>query len=770
MRGKERSIKWMKRMLWCVCFMAVMCGCGKNVPPAGDGGEETGKTDMASRQEDAAGKGRFLESELPLPEHTEKVMAAAKLEDGNIEMFLWNKEKKAYEIYLSENGGEQFDLKEQYLGNEENNRLDGYVSNVAIRADGTVAGIHKNDEGVQIFTILPEGTMETAPLSLPDLEQQKEEYADNIIDVAFDKEGSFLIENLNSHFYKADLATGACELFCELEEHYVRYFGMAGNQLLAVSEDGVFSFDSISGEVLEEDALWKDLMAKTPSLAEKYSEYGEPLAFAEGMEENTVFYVSHEGVFCHVNGGSVSEQLINGSLNSLGDVKTNFLQLLVLDKENFLVFVNAASGSKLLKYSYDKDASSMPETELSVYALEDSDFLRQVVSIYQKNHQDVYVNLQIGMSGEDGITAEDAIRTLNTDILSGNGPDVMILDGLPVDKYMEKGMLMDLAPIIEEVEASDGIFENIKEAYETEGAIYQFPAKFYVNLVDGDVEGVEAGAALDQLAAYVSAKREAGETGIFPFRGAENLLEKLYLANSACWMDGDGTLKEAELTKFLTSAKQIYDAEPKELEDVYWGVEDLGLTGSVGSMGILLKEEKISYGTLVSMTQLITMMSANRQLGLDYALADRNAEKAFVPYQLAGISATTGKDGAAKDFLKTLFGMECNSLDGSGFPVNRAAYETICEQAKNKFDEFNQGGVAVSTDEGESVDLDLKNLTEDDIVKLTGILEEVRKPVCMDRVVKELVLAQGEAVLFGNSSVEDAVAEILRKGNLYLSE
>lgn len=775
-REKRGMIRRISALLVCLFLMAAASGCGTNAGTSGaenreSGGTGAGESGEASLEE-SGGKGRFLESALTLPEHTSAVLAAAKLDDGTIEIFTWDKAQGAYTIHLSEDGGENFKQKDLDDGKMAE-ILNGYVSGAAIRSDGTVAGISESEEGAQIFIIRPDGTMEAKAVTLPDADRQEEKYAYSMAGAAFDRDGNFLIENLNSHFYKADLSTGNCELLCELEEHYARYFAVAGNQALAISRDGIFSFDSASGEALGEDAFWNDMIAGNPSLAEKNTDYGAPLAFTEGTEEGMVFYVNHEGLFCHTRGGSVSEQLINGSLTSLGNVSASFIQLIMLDKENFLVFSNGgANAQKLLKYSYDKDASSVPETELKVYALEESDFLRQVITIYQKNHQDVYVNLQIGMSGEDGMTAEDAIRTLNADILAGNGPDVMILDGLPVDSYIEKGMLKDIAPLIKEIETSDGMFANIRQAYEKEGAVYQFPARFYVNLVDGDAKAVEAGAALDKLAAYVvSEKKAAGESHIFPFRGAEDLLEKLYLANSASWMDENGKLKEAELTKFLSSAQQIYSAEPRELGDYdIGGVKSSDLAGSLSAMNILLKAEKISYGTLVNMMGLISVLPVNEQLQLDYALAGRDSEKAFVPYQLAGIHAGTGEEEAAEDFLRSLFGVECNSSDGNGFPVNRSAYEKICEQAQNTYDEFHVGGVSVSTDDGGTTKMKLRNPSEEEIAKLTGILEEVDSPICMDRVIKEIVLSQGKEALLGNSSVEEAAAEILRKCNLYLAE
>ena len=41
----------------------------------------------------------------------------------------------------------------------------------------------------------------------------------------------------------------------------------------------------------------------------------------------------------------------------------------------------------------------------------------------------MYINYEIGMDG-DGVTREDALKKLNTKLLSGEGPDVIILDGM----------------------------------------------------------------------------------------------------------------------------------------------------------------------------------------------------------------------------------------------------------------------------------------------------------------------------------------------------
>ena len=133
------------------------------------------------------------------------------------------------------------------------------------------------------------------------------------------------------------------------------------------------------------------------------------------------------------------EQLADASMTSLSGGELTLLGLAVMDDENIFVAANDGEGDKLFHYTYDKKAAAVPEKELSVYALDDSGFLRQAVKQFQKNNPDIHVKLEFGLSGKDGVTLEDALSALNTNILAKKGPDVLILDGMPVDSYISKG-------------------------------------------------------------------------------------------------------------------------------------------------------------------------------------------------------------------------------------------------------------------------------------------------------------------------------------------
>lgn len=101
----------------------------------------------------------------------------------------------------------------------------------------------------------------------------------------------------------------------------------------------------------------------------------------------------------------------------------------------------------------------MPEQQLTIYSLTENDTVSKAVSAFRKNHPEVFVKQEIGITDEASMVAEDAIRNLNASLLSGEGPDIIILDGMPRDAYIEKGQLKDLKEFAEKLEGEGSYFK-----------------------------------------------------------------------------------------------------------------------------------------------------------------------------------------------------------------------------------------------------------------------------------------------------------------------
>ena len=76
------------------------------------------------------------------------------------------------------------------------------------------------------------------------------------------------------------------------------------------------------------------------------------------------------------------------------------------------------------------------------------------------------------------MTVDDVIRTLNVEIFAGEGPDVLVLDGLPVESYIRQGILADLSNI-----DTSNCYENIVHCYADESGCWALPLLFRPSMV-----------------------------------------------------------------------------------------------------------------------------------------------------------------------------------------------------------------------------------------------------------------------------------------------
>ena len=89
------------------------------------------------------------------------------------------------------------------------------------------------------------------------------------------------------------------------------------------------------------------------------------------------------------------------------------------------------------------------------------------------------MKVESGVSGDDAVTTSDAIRTLNTEVMGGNGPDILLMDGLPVNSYVEKGLLADVSDTVNPLISDGKLFDKIAQTYKgDDGKIYAVPMTF----------------------------------------------------------------------------------------------------------------------------------------------------------------------------------------------------------------------------------------------------------------------------------------------------
>ena len=486
-----------------------------------------------------------------------------------------------------------------------------------------------------------------------------------------------------------------------------------------------------------------------------------------------LFFTTGEGLYSFVPGGSVTEELVSANKSSFGD--PSFLPRALTGTEDGSFYVLGMLGGEavLCQYDFDANAPLQATQVLKLYSLYDDEDLRQIISRYQKSHPETDIHLEIGLSGEDGVTEADALRTLNTEILGGSGPDILRLDGMSLDSYLEKDLFLNLSDLLEETKT----LENITKCYETKGKVSVLPVAFAIPAIYGPKDLVDS---IHNLDSFVEAATQA-----LARSGADSLMngmipvlvtDNIYDSCSAAWKTDDGTLDPSALEAFLAASKALYDLDAPLREryaDILSQMDgDLGITPGEytaigGSWDILMHGEAMSVGTLESMDVGSYALAGDQQLeGYTLAPLTLQASGVFLPRQIYGVLNTTEIADTAKDFIRFLLGEEVQKRNlNYGFPVNQAVFEALIQEDKATDVSF-----ATSTEDGQMLSLTARYPSAQERKELAQWVRDLTTPALTDRTIRTLITAQAADCMNGTCTAKEAADRALQSLNLYLSE
>lgn len=483
------------------------------------------------------------------------------------------------------------------------------------------------------------------------------------------------------------------------------------------------------------------------NLASPSSGYGPLISDGEG----NLYYCNSNGIQRLTPGGTVWETIVDGSLTSLTSPSVTPAGLYLDGSGGFYVSVYVQSiGSKLLHFTYSEDTPTVPDTELTVYSLRELPTVRQTISAFQNSHANVHVNYRVGLpEGSNNVTASDVVRSLNTEILAGKGPDVLILDGLPVDSYMEKGVLADLSALL----SGADLLSNVANTYQTDGKTYAIPARFTVPVLIGDKDAINSIHQLSDLSVENDGKP------LMMVSEPRELLELLASTSASGWIQ-DSTLDTQSLTQFLTDAKAVFAANDQQK----WKPG-----GSGGGMAIMTDGGSYSFNNMgmsylngesnmfpSDMNTLLALPGSAGGMGGNQdadtptlRLLPGQMQKVYIPRVLAGVNAAGSQQELAQQFIQTMLSNEVQNYTFSdGLPVNNASIQKEIASAKEMADQIKY-----------QIPIDF-----------TEFFSQLSTPSVQDSVLMDAVLAEGTACLQGEKSPEEAAAEIEKQVKLYLAE
>ena len=602
----------------------------------------------------------------------------------------------------------------------------------------------------------------------------------------FDRQGRLYAFVSDGKFYRVDPKAGTKKALLQVEGS-IDFACFTEKYMIGFTTRGKVVLYDLEQEVLaQEDKVLQDFVTKNLADGIGGYDYGHVIVATAGESADIIYFAFKGGLYRHVIGGTAIEQVIDGATSSLGDPSKMLMRMTLLPDNEFAVLYKDGA---LLRYTYDPNMPTVPDKQLKVYSLTENYSMRQAVSLYQKAHQDVYVRYEIGMSGLDGMTREDAIRNLNTKILSGEGPDILLLDGLPQSSYEEKGVLADMSALIDGLSGEDALFPNIVEACKKDGKLYAMPIRIQIPMMMGDAAVVRNIKDLGTLADAVEELRaKYPADALLGFKSMEQMFYVLGVNSSAAWTDGKGKIDEKALEEFLTAAKRIWQAETagteweEEPEEGEYSSIFSGESGKYyattanQAIQIAMKEQRLALGKGYRVDFDYALMTSiaeqNEELGL--AFWDGQVKGGFIPDGLAGVAASAAENELALSFYKFLFGRELQDMDLSGgLAVNMASFDSFAENPRAGMageDERSSGSIGISWKDGGTFSMEVMWPTAEEFQKLKDMVRSASRVSVGDATIEQALYEVGPRMLHDDVSPQGAVKEIVKKAAIYLAE
>lgn len=210
-------------------------------------------------------------------------------------------------------------------------------------------------------------------------------------------------------------------------------------------------------------------------------------------------------------------------------------------------------------YRYEYDPEKTVENTLTIFSMQSDKTLTQTIALWNQRHPETQIEHIVGASDleQGAMTEEDVIRRLNSQLLAGDGPDLLILDGLPAEALMRQGMLTDLTGQLE----LDDVRPNVLASFQRAGALYAVPTGINPCIAGGEEAQLDDRIrSLDGLADAVEEMPDMEQSNdcclSFVLNSYEKVFDLFYPASAAeIWQEGK--LNQDAYLRFVRSVNRI---------------------------------------------------------------------------------------------------------------------------------------------------------------------------------------------------------------------
>ncbi len=546
------------------------------------------------------------------------------------------------------------------------------------------------------------------------------------------------------------------------------------------SDSNIFTLSYLEGKysLLKLDGSNGDKLWVNSELSRPESSHIDSSKVRYDSVKNMIYVQDSYGISSFDNAGKTLERLLDFKQYTLlfsGYSPQDFY----IDQNGYsFVMTKDTNRYEVFRYDFKAGKHEGKQRKIITVAVPYSERWLEVAALkFQKINPDYSIEIKKyeERANEDN-NYENYVKALNTQLLTGEGPDIINTGALAFEKYADKNMLADIGEMMEADKSFDksSYFTNIFDAMKYRDKLYALPASVKFSVLSADMDILEKeGIHIDDLKwtwkdfNVIGEKISKGRKMFvsMPVKNLMNYMLKGSIRNFLNEAEKEADFDSPEFINLLNMTRKYADlAIPADQAVVNANLTDIEAVqkGSVIFSPVEISDY-INYAFIKSVYK-------DRVKLLEFPAVGEHKGKIFDSTALFSINNNSKNKKTSWEFLKFIMSEEIQSDNPGGFPINRKALE---KAAQNAINTIKSGGMsfAVSSKTGNAPIVFLaKELTGEDINYINSFIENMGSYNSNNSGVNSIIETEALPFFSGQKTAEEAAKVIQQKVNIYLGE
>lgn len=409
------------------------------------------------------------------------------------------------------------------------------------------------------------------------------------------------------------------------------------------------------------------------------------------------------------------------------------------------------------------------KTELHLATSYTDSQLQENVIKFNKTHDEYRIVIDAYMDDVEEETAyEDAVKQMNAAITAGDGPDIIDLQAVDYRQMMQKGILEDLAPYLEQdPDLSEDLFvPNVLNAYKEGDALYMIPTSFSITALAGAESKLgddpswtmsEFRKMAESLPDGTEIMNDLTSDGLLQTMLVYSMNEYIDWSTGECAFDSDDFVQLLEFCSKYQSSEKLYenydyDNEPSEVTKIR--------NGQVLMMQLYLYDMSSYLVAKETFGEPITVKG--------YPVPEGNGLVISADGVLLGMNSKSEHKDAVWEFIRSFYTEDAQtSWQIGSLPIRQDCLKETLEAAKKQPDSVDD---YLSTWGYNDIELEIPYATDADIEAFMDIVNKADTVSDPNYEIAEMVTEEAQAFFEGQKTASEVADIIQSRVTIYVNE